>query len=507
MPRRSITDDEIALIRAMLARGMRNHDIQFYFNRQDRPVNAGRISEIRNGTYGPGIQTADTDTLDSFLTSFASSEVGVVIESNTAGSRQSLAERAKERFEHRNDEHWYLIDGETSEQECKEIYDRRRMNSIVKAIGALANNQGGYIFVGVSDAGYRVTGLADATFADTDIATFSDKVKTFLRPTPIFSKDIVDLDGIQVGVIQVEKHTSPPVVVCRDGEGLTDGTILFRYPGQSASIKSGDLHVMLEERDRHAHHMLLSRAARLSRIGAHKALIVDTQKARLDAGETWISIDRELADQLEFIREGEFEEREGAPTLRLVGDVMAVDTTGQVRERIEGRALTPDMAVKAYLRRERVSSPIAYICLSAHVQRQWLPLHYFVGLSGQNVETAILALELTEEAVYRNSKQKALQRLRGQRSAFAPLSGSAAPVGADIQAGFIDGIGDRHHASLIARAIQGLPDNFNNVSPVLELLDALHDQYQADPAIRGLIYRAASRLDEIEALAAQRSDT
>ena len=150
MPRRSITDDEIALIRAMLARGMRNHDIQFYFNRQDRPVNAGRISEIRNGTYGPGIQTADTDTLDSFLTSFASSEVGVVIESNTAGSRQSLAERAKERFEHRNDEHWYLIDGETSEQECKEIYDRRRMNSIVKAIGALANNQGGYIFVGAA---------------------------------------------------------------------------------------------------------------------------------------------------------------------------------------------------------------------------------------------------------------------------------------------------------------------------------------------------------------------
>ena len=40
---RSISDEEIGLIKALLARGERNVDIQFYFNRQDRPVNSGRI--------------------------------------------------------------------------------------------------------------------------------------------------------------------------------------------------------------------------------------------------------------------------------------------------------------------------------------------------------------------------------------------------------------------------------------------------------------------------------
>ena len=505
MPRRTITDEEIGLIRAMLARGMRNRDIQFYFNRQERPVNAGRISEIRGGTYGIGIPAANAADLDSFLASFVHAVVGVAVEGDAVQARRSLTDIARERFERRDDGHWCLRNGETSEQECKETFDPRRMHSIIKAIAALANNRGGYIFVGVEDSECRAVGLPDATFQDMDIATITDKVKAVLAPTPTFSKEVLDLDGLQIGIIHVEKYALPPVVVYRDVGGLTDGTILFRYPGQSAPIKYGDLHVMLRDRDRSARTLLLSSAARLSEIGTDKALIVDTNEARLDAGETWITIDRELADQLEFVREGEFEEREGAPTLRLVGDVMAVDTAGQVQERIEGRAMTADMAVKAYLRRETVRSPMAYVCLSANVQRQWLPLHYFVRLSDQSVEAAIEALEATI-AVYRNSKQRALERLRGQRSALTPLNGNAVPVAAEIKAGQLAGIRERREPFLIARAIQGLPDEIGDIVPLLDLLDGLHDDFLMDTVIRGAIYRAASRLDEIGAVAARRID-
>ena len=79
MPRRSITDEEIGLIKAMLRRGMRNRDIQFYFNRQDRPVNSGRITGIRSGDYGPEVPEATDAELDAFLATFAPAEVGVVI--------------------------------------------------------------------------------------------------------------------------------------------------------------------------------------------------------------------------------------------------------------------------------------------------------------------------------------------------------------------------------------------------------------------------------------------
>lgn len=42
MSRRTITEMEIALIKAMISRGMKNKDIQFFFNRPERPVNTGR---------------------------------------------------------------------------------------------------------------------------------------------------------------------------------------------------------------------------------------------------------------------------------------------------------------------------------------------------------------------------------------------------------------------------------------------------------------------------------
>ena len=333
-------------------------------------------------------------------------------------------------------------------------------------------------------------------------ASLADKAKTLLVPTPVFAKETIEIGGFEVGVVHVEKYPQPPVIVCRDAHGMEDGTILFRYPGQSAKIKFGDLHALLRERDRGAHTALLSSAARLSEIGTDRALIVDTHEGTLEAGETSIMIDRELAEQLEFIREGEFEEHEGAPTLRLLGDVRAVDQEGQVRERIEGRALTADMAVKAYLSRQNVRSPMEYVCLSSHVQRQWLPLHYFIRLSGQSIEQAIEALEASE-AVYQISKRRALERLRGQRSAFVRFSGNALSVGREIEEGQFEGLVDRHHPALIARAVQGLPDDFEDLSAVLEIVDALFDEHHGNGAIRGAIYRAACRLDEIEALAAE----
>lgn len=93
MPRRSITDEEIGLTKAMLRRGMRNRDIQFYFNRQDRPVNSGRITGINAGAYGPEVQDAKEAALDAFLAGFAPPQVGVGIEA-CAPRELTLAERA-----------------------------------------------------------------------------------------------------------------------------------------------------------------------------------------------------------------------------------------------------------------------------------------------------------------------------------------------------------------------------------------------------------------------------
>lgn len=172
MPRRSITDEEIGLIKAMLRRGMRNRDIQFYFNRQDRPVNSGRITGINTGNYGPEVAEATDAGLDAFLAGFAPAEVGVVVEAGAVRD-PTLAERAVTRFVQRASG-WFLADGETSDQECKAEFNPRRMEPIVRAIAALANNRGGFVFVGVQDAECRVVGMPNTSFQDTDIVRISE---------------------------------------------------------------------------------------------------------------------------------------------------------------------------------------------------------------------------------------------------------------------------------------------------------------------------------------------
>jgi hypothetical protein len=106
MPKRSVTDREIGLIKAMLARGTKNRDIQFYFNRQDRPVNSGRITQIRNGTYGPNVRQTSEADLDTFLGAFVPSKIGAVVNKDSPQLKPTPIEQARALFARRSDGRW-----------------------------------------------------------------------------------------------------------------------------------------------------------------------------------------------------------------------------------------------------------------------------------------------------------------------------------------------------------------------------------------------------------------
>ena len=219
---RSISEREIALIKAMLARGLKNKDIQFFFNRPDRPVNTGRISTIRSGSYSNSSQitAASEHDLEDFLLSFDKST-----QSTKGQIEATIAERARAFFRKSKDGMWSLEGGESEGCECKKDFDPKKMTAIVKAVAALANNKGGYIFFGVSDAGFKVEGVG-SEFSKTDIVRIVEKVKAHLSPTPtITAKQIIDFDGLPVGLLHVAKYPNPPIIVYRDGDGLNEGEI------------------------------------------------------------------------------------------------------------------------------------------------------------------------------------------------------------------------------------------------------------------------------------------
>jgi Putative DNA-binding domain len=495
MPKRSISDEEIALIKAMLARGMKNRDIQFFFNRPQRAVNTGRISTIRSETYSnsAAIKAAHAAELDTFIARFANNAGSNQINAIGVSTAQSLTAAARALFTKGTDGRWHLSNGESQEHECKQEFDPKKLSPIVRAIAALANNSGGYIFFGISNKEFSVEGI-NAVFIETDIVQITDKVKAHLSPTPsITAKGTIEFDGKVVGFLRVEKHQDRPVVVYRDGDGLNEGEILFRYPGQSARIKFGDLRSMLDERDRRAQIALANATGRVAHVGTANALIIDTEKNVMDVNGRSILIDEALAKSINFIKEGEFDTKAGAPALKLVGEVSSLSSRA-IREAIFQEDILDD-----FLHQRAVERPLEYIRATLAQSKLWLPIFYFAQMS--KLPNEKIAADIRELKISQKRKKKILMdRLEGKRSALTKaVTQSSRRIAADLAKGELIPPSSAEEVSAFAYALTALT---GTTLPLQTLLAALITSKElaevADNAnALGAVYKAACRVDEM----------
>ena len=252
--KRNIADEEIALIKAMLRRETPNDRIHFYFNRADRLVSSGRITQIKQGKYGRDVPEASEAALDAFLDAWAKrhSPVHAVSQTSRPPNHHDLI---RELFEKRG-KGWFLISGETDEAECKTNFalkPQERFADALRAIAGLANNKGGYIFFGVKDKSYELVGLRDDTFGSTDSAEFSCIISTSLDPVPCYEITFLKIDGKPLGVIYVHRHDHRPVIAIKGmSKDLIEGSIYYRYVGESKAIEPGELRQIVAQREQRA---------------------------------------------------------------------------------------------------------------------------------------------------------------------------------------------------------------------------------------------------------------
>jgi Putative DNA-binding domain len=317
--KRNITDEEIALIKAMLHRGIANDRIHFYFNRSDRLVSSGRITQIKQGKYGKDIPGASEATLDIFLDDWEKrrSPVRVASQSSRPPHHPDLI---RELFEKRA-KGWFLISGETDEAECKfgfGLKPQDRFADALRAIAGLANNKGGYIFFGLKDKTYELAGLRDDTFKSTDSAEFSRIITTALDPVPDYQITFLEIDDKPLGVIYVHQHHHRPVIAIKGmGKDLVEGAIYYRYVGESKAIKPGELNQIIAYREQRA---VMDFARNMSAVATGDAGTVNLNTGEVKGRTGAFVIDNDLLPKIQFIREGDFSEIKGAPTLRLLGD-------------------------------------------------------------------------------------------------------------------------------------------------------------------------------------------
>jgi hypothetical protein len=509
MPQRSITDEEIALIKGMLRRGMPNKDIQFFFNRPDRAVNSGRISGIRDRTYGPSatISAASDDELDAFFATHPGDARGVTVVASEGREPIDADPLSKDRiqrwFSRGPDGLWRFSGGESDRHECKAGFGFKHQDKWLRPIAALANNAGGYIFFGVNDKEAKgpggedlsnvVVGLDTDDFETADPASFATRVKAVFDPTPQFEIGTAKVGGKTVGVLFVHRHSSRPVIATKnEGSLVKEGDIFFRYPGQSARIKYSDLRAMLDARDAETRRQLVPMMGRLLRLGPDRAMIADLEAGKLTDASTSIQLDKSLVEKLTFIKEGQFSETEGAPTLRLIGEVEAVSREAA---RIEYGLLTRKQVLGAFLNQIAPEDPALYIRWTVESgEGAWLPLHYFAKLAGLTRQQLIEVINSTEATSAR--KKTYITHVR-PNAPFKKAQGKPKAILDEILTGSLPTPTTPQEASHVGQALQALPTGAElELKPVLELLKTCLDLTASKPAA-SFVRRGLCRVDEL----------
>ncbi|WP_027574827.1 helix-turn-helix domain-containing protein [Bradyrhizobium sp. WSM1743] len=495
--KRNLSDAEIGIVKAMLRKGWRNDVIHFHFNKPDRLISSGRITQIKKGVYGASAEEAQPEELEAFLAARQDPDV----KSPPAPSPVDV--RILRSLFVRETGTWRLAGGETDRTECKagfRLQPEDRFSKALRAIAGLANNKGGYLLFGVTDATYQADGLADDVFTKSDISLVNRILAGSLDPVPHVTKGLIELGGKQVGVLYVEKHDHGPVIAIKNvGQDVKEGGIYFRYVGETRLIKPGELRQIIAAREQRA---IAEFSARMNRVAIGKEATIDLDTGEVAGTSGKFLIDKSLLPSIQFVREGEFDEKKGAPALRLIGDVEPVSEVERERTRIIRENVTPDAVVRNFLRNEKVAEPMQYIHFQAHAQRKWFPVWFYIDQAHSTASEVVEDLR-KQVATYPSSRDALVDRLSGKDAAFRQSTGKAEALRGKLARGDIKAPTDVDEDIVFAGAVQALPTavkpkDLESIRTIL--LQCLDRAQGADPRSsnrRGAIYRAASRLDEL----------
>ena len=312
-------------------------------------------------------------------------------------------------------------------------------------------------------------------------------------PTPVFRVTSAKIGGKTIGVIYVYQHASRPIIAVKQEGSIKEGDIFYRYPGQSSRIKYSDLRSILDTRDAEARAQILPMVEKLLQLGPKRSMVADLESGMLSDGGRTLQIDKQLLEKLCFVKEGEFSEVEGAPTLRLVGDVTAVEANGQTTTQLG--MLTRSHILEAFLDQTKPNDPTDYIRFALEVgQNERLPLHYFARLAGMSREDLVAFINSTSATP---TKKKRYIDWTKPDAAFHKAVGTPKAYLTNILTGNPPVVTNSTVAGHIGQAFQAMPSDANIDLPAfLKLLRKCLAVGEGTSAV-SFLRRGICRIDEL----------
>jgi hypothetical protein len=361
-----------------------------------------------------------------------------------------------------------VISRESSNLEFKESFGWASLPKYLKTSAAYANTKGGYIVFGVANKPHRLCGLSGVNlklFEDVDPEKMSRNFNEHFAPEIEWTIQEYELQGKVFGLIYIHEAKDKPVICTRDaGKELKEGDIYYRYRGRSERIKYPELIALLEAKREKEQRLWMEHLENIARIGVRETGIFDLHTGSVTGSGGSFLIDESLLSQLSFIKEGEFSEVKGKPTLKLIGHVESLvgASLGSVQTQIvKTKGIRTADIVLGALNQENVSEPDEFIKQICFESTAFLPVFYFIKKSGMTLDKTI---EMLEGVVSRSvTRGRLIDRLKSgntQELALPRGSTSAATIkqkyAESLRAKKVDGALSGKELEYCLQAIRGL---------------------------------------------------
>ena len=406
---------EVALVKRMALTGdYNNQQIHAHFTRPNRSINQARVTEILKGERFEGIEPSSEEELDLFLKRLQESKLAAI---ETPGDGNPLDEQSLLNALQLTDSDPPAIGfDENDSVEWKQAFDWGNKADYAKTIVGLANRRGGYLVFGVHPDTKQLVGITHKRLDRRDSADITQFLTSCFSHSPVFDKREIVLRGFNIGAIYVYEmdRRSKPIICQRPiGDALREGDVFYRYPGLTTRIRYPELLQLLQERDSASWKDWMRLFERIEAHGVENVALLNTLTGEGEARGGKFLINESLLNQLSFIREGEFSEKHGAPTLKLIGELQSIG-----EERIQPveeitRQITWTQYIRDFANQTPVKDPMAYVSALCHLQTRWLPIYYYIQLAKNSVVDAITILE-SEDATHQSSQKKQIDRLKNR---------------------------------------------------------------------------------------------
>ncbi|WP_037349055.1 helix-turn-helix domain-containing protein [Sediminibacter sp. Hel_I_10] len=340
----------------------------------------------------------------------------------------------------------YVRQKEHSEIEFKESFHspRHKDKKLHKWIASFANANGGLIIYGVKNNG-ELVGLKNDKLQDFDNKDLSQELLDYFAPEIEFELFIKEINELKIGFLYIHKSKNKPVVAIKTANNnIQESDIFYRYPGQSRRISYGDLRNIIEEKHKELNDNWLKLINNVATIGVENIGLLNIINGELIGSKNKLLIPEELLKKVSFINEGKFVEKDGAPTLKLIGDVQPLDSN-KIIQLVENKyhIITHFELFNSFFEQELDSdSAREFFRRVLYENTVYYPIYFYISKSNLN-QTQISELLKTEQG---NKVDDMRKRFKLEKSNFSKFKIGNITTGSDA-------------AKKITKAIKELTEN------------------------------------------------